>query len=111
MNNEDGNNIVIQHLPLKTKGINNPRYDVKVSPIQIQKGLHTKMANGNIRKVEMIDIETDETIKTFNSAAEADRYLKDEGLANKETKQLHGIRTCCKNLQKTAYGYKWRYIS
>lgn len=52
-------------------------------------------------KVEMINKETNEVIRVFNSLIEAADYMN---------KNCSGhIVSCCKGKLKTAYGYKWRY--
>lgn len=50
--------------------------------------------------VLMLDKKTDEILKEFNSATEAEDYLNAKG---------HHISCCCNNKRKTAYGYKWKY--
>lgn len=52
------------------------------------------------RPIEQIDIKTGEVIKVFSSAREAQREV---GVANQN------IARCCKNPNRTANGYKWRY--
>ena len=58
----------------------------------------------NNKPCAMIDPNTDEIIKTFNSRSEAARYVSDSYNA-----QAH-IMAVCKGKRKTAYGYKWKDI-
>lgn len=55
------------------------------------------------RAVEKIDSETNEIVETYDSIANAARSC---GTINART----GITFVCQGLQKTAYGYKWRYV-
>lgn len=55
----------------------------------------------NQRKVNQYDLENN-FIKTWNSITD---FLKEKGLNKKNS----GITSCCKEKQKTAYGYKWKY--
>lgn len=53
------------------------------------------------KKIEQIDIETNEIIKIFNSLSEAaDTHGKD---------YRKPIRDVCQGKKKTAHGYKWKY--
>lgn len=52
-------------------------------------------------KVQQIDKETKKIIKVWNSIIEASRILKIEKVC---------ISACCRNKQKTAGGYIWKYI-
>lgn len=54
------------------------------------------------KKVNQIDIETNEIIKTFDSLAEAAKIFgKDNAMC---------IIKVCQHKKKTAYGYKWEYF-
>lgn len=57
--------------------------------------------NPKAKKVNMLDKNTNEIIKTFGSLIDAAYYLK-------VNKSCH-IVACCKGRLKTAYGYKWEY--
>jgi hypothetical protein len=48
----------------------------------------------------MIDKNTNEILKEFNSTTEAETFLNAKG---------HHVSCCCNHKRKTAYGYKWRY--
>ena len=49
----------------------------------------------------MIDVDSGETLKVFNSLSDAGRYL------NKNTSNIStSINT---DVQQTAHGYKWKY--
>ena len=55
------------------------------------------------KAVAMIDIKTNEIIKTFKSTREAARFInKPDSSSN-----ISGV---CRGKRKTAYGYKWQYI-
>lgn len=56
------------------------------------------------KPVEMLDIQTDELLKTFHSIYEAGVFLGDK-------KKRQHIAEVCNNKtnRKTAYGYKWRW--
>lgn len=62
----------------------------KVKPVEL--------ANNKAKKVLMIDIETNKTIRTFDSVSEAAGYLK----VNRSN-----ISACINGRRKTAYGFKW----
>ena len=51
----------------------------------------------------MLDIESEEVIKEFSSRAEAIKYL---GISSKNASSHIGA--VCKDIRKTAYGYKWK---
>lgn len=59
--------------------------------------------NQNSKKVAMIDLKTGETIKVFDSVAQAALSL---GNKNKNSHIIH----VCKGQRKSAYGYKWSYV-
>lgn len=54
------------------------------------------------KKTAMIDKDTNEIIKIFDSATEAAKFF------NKDNSSF--INQVCKGKKKTAYGYKWEYI-
>lgn len=58
--------------------------------------------NKNSKQVYKIDINSNKIIKKYNSISDAKRELKIDNSS---------ISKCCKNKQKTAYGYKWRYAN
>lgn len=51
----------------------------------------------------MIDIKTNESIRIFDSAEQAGKFLG----------KINGghISDVCKGKRKTAYGYLWKYVS
>ena len=59
-----------------------------------------KRALVKARKVNMIDIKTNQIIKTFNSLSEAGRELNINS---------SNIGMVCRNFKRTAGGYKWEY--
>ena len=59
-----------------------------------------KRGQHSARKVNMIDIETNQIIKTFNSLSEAGRELGING---------SNIGMVCRNSKRTAGGHKWSY--
>lgn len=61
---------------------------------------------GKDMSVVMID-EKDNVIQSFPSVANAVRYLQDLGVIAR----ISDICACCKGKQKTAFGYKWRYLA
>ena len=54
------------------------------------------------KKVAMVDKNTNEIIKTFNSIIDATHFVNKNSSGH--------IVNCCKGKLKTAYGYKWQYI-
>lgn len=58
--------------------------------------------------VKGFDKKTKEFIKEFESAAEAFRWLIDQGITKNES-AYSDISKCCKGKIKSAYGYIWRY--
>lgn len=52
------------------------------------------------KTVLMIDKNTNEILREFNSTTEAELSLNAKG---------HHVSCCCNSKRKTAYGYKWKY--
>jgi group I intron endonuclease len=52
------------------------------------------------KPVLMIDKNTNEVLKEFDSTTEAETFLNAKG---------KHVSCCCNNKRKTAYGYKWKY--
>lgn len=63
---------------------------------------HTAEENGMTRPVIMCDKITHKPIQTFISAREAGRFTGDP-------KHSQGICKTCSGIQKSAYGYFWKY--
>ena len=61
-----------------------------------------KIGKANSIKVVQLDKDTNELIKIWNSAMEAQREC---GFANND------INKCCRGVIKTAGGYHWRYAT
>lgn len=53
------------------------------------------------KPILMLDKDTEEIIKEFSNCTEAMNYLG--------AKQKESISSCARGIQKTAFGYKWRY--
>jgi len=76
-----------------------------LNELNISKKETIKNKFGNAKKsVAMIDKNTNEIIKIFNSVTEASNYL------NKKS-GCSFISQVCNGKKKTAYGYKWEYIN
>lgn len=75
----------------------------KFSLAQKKRILEGKAENCGRKKIKvcMLNIETEEEIKWFNSIAEAAKFISNK---NAEV----GIRRVLKGKQNTAYGYKWK---
>ena len=74
---------------------------------QVDNSTHS---NGNhYRKINMIDIKTDEIIKTFNTIHDAIEYITSSTTHAKRTID-DTIRKACNNKVENAYNYKWKYI-
>lgn len=56
------------------------------------------------QKVAMLDKTTEEVIQTFDSIKEAVAFL------GKQSTARVGIYDCARGRNKTAYGYKWKYL-
>lgn len=69
----------------------------------------TLISNANGSKVYMLDISSDEILKTFNSAMLAGNYLRELGITNNKTPNCR-ILAVCKGKAQTAYGYKWKFV-
>ena len=65
--------------------------------------LNTEYSLG--KKVDMINVETDNVIKTFDSMAAACEYLQ------KPLRSSSNISAVCSGKSKTAFGYKWSLSS
>lgn len=61
-----------------------------------------RSTNKKMRCVEMIDRNTDEILRIFNSIAEANRFL---GIKSNDSH----ISVVCQGKRKTSHGYKWKY--
>jgi hypothetical protein len=61
------------------------------------------------RSVNRIDSETDEILQTYESSAEAGRWVVAEGLT-KSNRSPASITVVCRGKQKTAYGFSWSYV-
>lgn len=61
----------------------------------------SKKATGHGRKVQQINIQTNQVIHTFNNAKEASQQTK---------VKIEQIRRTCRGQQKTSGGYKWKYL-
>ena len=59
----------------------------------------------------MLNKNTLELIKKFNSVAEAAQYCIDNNLSKDTISGISAhISQCCNGIRKTAYNYKWKYI-
>jgi hypothetical protein len=67
---------------------------------QIMVKPHLKIRISLSKPVLMIDKNTNEILKEFNSTTEAETFLNAKG---------YHVSCCCNHKRKTAYGYKWRY--
>jgi len=66
-----------------------------------------KIAESNSKKVNQYDF-NGSYIKTFNSAADAERSISNK--PNEHWKKLrNNIDACCRGEQKSAYGYIWKW--
>lgn len=62
-----------------------------------------KIGEANSKKVAMIDKDTNEIIKIFNSLSDVSNYVNKEGSHS-------NISKVCLGKRKTAYGYKWKFM-
>ena len=98
---------------LGTKRPKTPEWCLKISKAnkgrkilwkdKISKALKNKpknYPNPNKKKIGQYSL-NEELINIFNSAAEAGKHLKKSG---------NSIADCASGRQKTAYGYKWKYV-
>ena len=64
------------------------------------------------KKVAQCDKKTHEQLKTFNSLADAARYLQEKQIST--SKDTHGIAShighVCKKQRSSAYGFYWEFI-
>ena len=58
--------------------------------------------HSNGKRINQIDINTGEIIKTFRTIIDACIFFK--------IKYNSNIVRCCRGKQKSAYGYKWEYV-
>lgn len=61
----------------------------------------------NAIKVNMVDKDTSEVLKTFNKLMDAAKWIREN--TNYEKADYSTINKVCKGKSKTAYGYKWAY--
>lgn len=87
-------------------GEDNPFYSKRHS--EKTKAILSEAQSGKKQKVVMLDINTEEYVKTFASYAEAAKYLRDN------TEYIHAddgaISKCAKGIYKYVYGHKWKRI-
>lgn len=76
-----------------------PAYNIHRKERIVSKKENTRKLNG-LHGVQMIDIETDEVLKTFSGSEEAASFIN--GLSG-------NIRIVCQGKRQTYYGYKWKY--
>lgn len=61
--------------------------------------------NPNKKSVAMLDKDTEEVLRVFESVADGLRWLKKENI----TFSNHGLAAVCRGEQKSFAGYKWKY--
>lgn len=61
----------------------------------------------NAIKVNMVDKDTSEVLKTFDKLMDAAKWIREN--TNYEKADYSTINKVCKGQSKTAYGYKWAY--
>lgn len=62
-----------------------------------------------VKELRCIHLETNEEF-TFSNTIEASRWLLEQGLTKSSGAQAN-ISLCCNNKIKSAYGYKWEYVT
>lgn len=88
--------VLFRNLPNQYKaGSLHPNYGKSISNIHKDR---IKVALS--KAVLMIDKSTNEILREFESATDAETFL---------SKRSHHISSCCNNKRKSAYGYIWRY--
>lgn len=65
---------------------------------------------GCYKKINMIDLKTDEIIKEFNDIHEVIEYIISTTEENDKKSIENKIRSVCTNKKETAYEFKWEYI-
>lgn len=91
---------------LKRYGGDNPFYGKRHSEDTKQK--LSDMQNKKKQKVEMLDINTEEIILTFNSYSEAAKYIRQNTEFVKADDSA--ISRCARGVYQYVYGHKWRKI-
>jgi hypothetical protein len=64
----------------------------------------------NKQPVCMIDKNTNEVLKIFDSAVDGAKWCVDNGKASGIPDGTHIVAVCKNTNRKTAYGYKWKYV-
>lgn len=75
----------------------------KINMIASRKGKNMSKDNPNSKRVAMINKKTNEVIKIFDSVADASEEICND-------RNSRNIHICAIGQNKTAWGYKWRYL-
>lgn len=78
------------------------RYTTELARQKAERAKRTGASRRNTINLQMLDIDTEEVLKTFTSVSEAKEYL--------DRKSSGPITNVISGRQKTAYGYKWKKI-
>lgn len=78
------------------------KYEIPFRTSDYKKTIKKEKSTKIQYSIDMIDIDTNQILKTFNSALEAGRYI------NKTAAHRH-ILEVCREKRKTAYGYRWKF--
>lgn len=67
------------------------------------------ISKANSKRIAMLDIDTGECLMIFNSIAEASNYIIEKGITKNKNCNSR-ISKICRGVDKSAYGYGWKFI-
>ena len=92
------------------RGEKNPKFGKSVPRDIVEKTIKIKKENGTIKPIEQLNKVNGDVLNTFDSVSDASRCIINYNENLKLSTVIGGIYAACTGIQKTAYGYKWRFV-